>query len=198
MGPPTTALEEDELPSSTWEDLARRYAEFAALPAWWAAGDFKPITPDKSRTEAALNSTINKLRSRFRHRWPSSPLQFNQEHVRLLFPGADLQAQIRNPRRSTTAGQLWNALLLDRCDFACCWCGRSAFDTFEHEQRTLRLELDHQTPRASGGATLSLENVLAACRSCNTLRGRLVPERMRLELLSIARSILKVEGPPPR
>jgi hypothetical protein len=148
--------------------------------------------------EAALITFIAKLQSRFHGRWPSSPALFEQRHVRLLFPGASLDTEPRNPRRGTRAGRLWAAIVLDRCDFACCWCGRSAFETFKNEGRTLRLELDHQTPRAGGGATLSLENIRAACRSCNTLRGQLAPERMRAELLSMARAVLKAEGLPIR
>jgi len=180
--------------SPTWEALAKRYSEFAAMPAWWAAGHVRASTDDPARLQAALLVAIGKLRSRYRTQWPSSPVQFEQQHVRFLFPNADIKAELRNPRRRTVAGQLWTAVILDRCDFSCCWCGRSALETFELERRTLRLELDHQTPRARGGTALSLENIRAACRSCNTLRGQLQPEQMLAELLSMARAILKTAG----
>ena len=184
------------MPSSSWQELAKRYSEFAALPAWWAAGDIRPAAEDRPTTQAALDATIRTLQNRFPDCWPRSPLQLDQQHVRLLFPKPNARTDIRNPRRNTRLGQLWTALLLDRSDFACCWCGQSAFETFEREGRSLRLELDHQTPRARGGATLSLGNIRAACRSCNTLRGRLTPDRVRAELLSIARAVLKAEGVP--
>ena len=186
------------MPSQTWDELTRRYSEFATMPAWWAAGNMRPIIENPEKAKDSLAVTIRKLRSRFPDRWPPSPLEFKQEHVRLLFQGKDLQVGSPNPRRSTRVGQLWTAIILDRWDFRCYWCGRSAFETFEREGRTLRLELDHQTPRASGGATLSLQNIRTACRSCNTLRGRLLPDMMRAELLSIARSVLKAENLPAR
>ena len=180
--------------SSTWEELSRQYAHFQAMPAWRAAGDIRASTDDRGRLEAALIAFIDKLRARFRDRWPDSPLQFSERHIRLLFPDASSRMALRNPRRTTGPGRLWTAVILDRCDFRCCWCGRSAFETFQREGRTLRLELDHQTPRAGGGHTLSLENIRAACRSCNTLRGRLTADRMRAELISIARAVWKAEG----
>ena len=163
------------MPSSTWRELTKCYSEFVSLPAWWATGNARPITEDGSRTQAGLEKTIQKLQSQFPDEWPSSPLQFKQKHVGLLFPCPEIRSVAHNPRRSTRVGQLWTAIILDRCDFRCCWCGRSAFETFEQEGRSLRLELDHQIPRANGGETLSLENIRAACRSCNTLRGRLQP-----------------------
>ena len=101
------------MPSSTWEELATRYSEFAALPVLWAAGDVRPITQDRSRTQAALDATIRTLQSRFPDRWPPSPLQFDQQHVGLLFPGAELQTEIRNPRRSRSAGQLAHSYWVD-------------------------------------------------------------------------------------
>ena len=182
------------MPSATWDVLRKRYSEFAALPAWRAAGDLRPAAEDRVATEAALDNTTRRFQSRFPGRWPQSPSDFRQEHVPLLFPNVDLQTAIRNPDRNTSVGRLWTALILDRCDFACCWCGRCAFATYQREGRTLRLELDHQTSRARGGATLSLENIRAACRSCNTLRGQLDPDRMRAELQSLARAVLKQDG----
>src|SRR5438034_7789676 len=153
------------MPSSTWEELSSRYAEFQAMPAWRAAGDIRPSVDDRRRFEADLIAFVGKLRERFRDQWPASPVQFSERHIRLLFPDANSRMALRNPRRTTGAGRVWTAIILDRCDFACCWCRRSAFETFKNEDRTLRLELDHQIPRAGGGRTLSLDNIRAACRS---------------------------------
>lgn len=185
------------MPSLTWDELTTRYSEFAAMPAWRAAGDVRPSIKNQGKAKAALDGTIIKLKNRFPDQWPPSPLQFKQQHVHLLFRGKDLKGGSFNPRRGTSIGRLWTAIILDHYDFRCCWCGRSAFETFEREGRTLRLELDHQTPRASGGVTLSLQNIRAACRSCNTLRGRLPPDMMRAELISIVQSILKTKGLAP-
>lgn len=64
-----------------------------------------------------------------------------------------------------------NVFLRDRC--TCLYCGvtRSASE----------LTLDHVVPRAAGGETC-WENVVTACRRCNTIKGDRLPEQAGMRL----------------
>lgn len=66
-----------------------------------------------------------------------------------------------------------------RDDHRCQYCGRPAEN------------IDHVVPRAQGG-THTWDNVVAACRRCNTKKGGRTPEQAGLSLVSQPRL------PPPR
>ena len=59
-----------------------------------------------------------------------------------------------------------------RDDHACQYCGRPAEN------------LDHVVPRAQGG-THTWDNVVAACRRCNTRKGGRTPEQAGLSLVRV-------------
>ena len=66
---------------------------------------------------------------------------------------------LRTPKRTRdgiTAGQRFR--VLERCAFACTYCGRRAPD--------VELTVDHVIPKSKGG-TDDDENLTAACRDCN-------------------------------
>ncbi len=181
------------VPSCTWEDLIETYATFLSWPAWFADGEEKVGGPKEIKLR--MKKRIDELRAEL-PAWPRTPGDFKQKHVALLFPDQDPKAPRTNPVRSTGKGALWTAIILDRDQYTCCWCGRSAFEVYATEKRTLRLQLDHDKPRARAGATLDLGNVRTACKSCNTLRGQLPEGKMRKELESLARAVAARHSKP--
>ncbi len=176
-------------PSPTWEEAIERYVHFLGLPAWWAGGEERASGEAEPRGKK-LSKQLARLRETCAG-WPSGPGQLVQDHVQWLFPKADHDGAAPNPPRDTAAGDFWAMCILDRGGYECCWCGRQAFRMYVEENRTLRLELDHQDPRASGGVTLMLANIRPACRSCNTLRGRLPTDKMQRELRSLAKAVMR-------
>jgi 5-methylcytosine-specific restriction endonuclease McrA len=64
-----------------------------------------------------------------------------------------------------------NVFLRDRCE--CQYCGAA--------HKTSELTLDHVVPRAAGGETC-WENVVTACRRCNTVKGDRTPEQAGMRL----------------
>jgi hypothetical protein len=58
--------------------------------------------------------------------------------------------------------------VIDRCGAACRYCGRS----------DLRLALDHVIPRIQGGSD-DAENLVPACKPCNSSKGGRTPEQWR-------------------
>lgn len=174
------------VPSRTWEDLIAVYTAFISWPAWFADGEEKPGGPPEIKF--LMTKRLARLRASL-PAWPKTPGDFKQKHVALLFPDQDPKAPRTNPARSSGKGALWTAIILDRDRYTCCWCGRSAFDVYAAEMRTLRLQLDHYVPRAQGGATLDLGNVRTACKSCNTLRGQLPEGKTLRELESLAKAV---------
>jgi 5-methylcytosine-specific restriction endonuclease McrA len=74
-----------------------------------------------------------------------------------------------HPQNRTPALTRFNVFLRD--EFYCQYCG----DTFV----TNDLTFDHVLPRSKGGTT-NWENIVAACRDCNSRKGNHMPEHIRM------------------
>lgn len=68
----------------------------------------------------------------------------------------------RESLRKRLGERTYRAILV-RDGYRCMYCGCTA------EQSGAHLQLDHLTPRAAGGADVG-ENLVLACRSCNSRR----------------------------
>jgi 5-methylcytosine-specific restriction endonuclease McrA len=71
------------------------------------------------------------------------------------------------------------------------YCGRTAWGVYSEKAgaeppRTLRFEIDHRTPRRKMAGVDDSNNLVVACRSCNTIKGEMTEERFLAELRSLA------------
>lgn len=76
-----------------------------------------------------------------------------------------LQRYIRRPPTQTLSFNKKN--ILKRDGYTCLYCGRNGGE---------RMTIDHVVPRYLGGKTI-WENVVSACRSCNTRKGNRTPQQ---------------------
>jgi 5-methylcytosine-specific restriction endonuclease McrA len=99
----------------------------------------------------------------------------------------------RGPRHKALWDGLWRAIIYERDNYTCYFCGRSGETGItipELGRLALRLQLDHINPKSHGGHDYQLTNIRTACRLCNQGRFRLSEEHFRAELLSLARSVM--------
>ncbi len=80
---------------------------------------------------------------------------------------------LKNTRRRPRVIRFSRFNVLLRDNFACQYCGETP--------QVRELTMDHVLPRAKGGLT-RWNNVVAACRPCNHLKGSRTPEEARMEL----------------
>lgn len=175
--------------AATWEDLIRRFAEFTAMPCLRASGPDRR-RPDKERLIARLRKQYASIADHL----PDSPSDLTPAHWENVLRSRGLSSRggSRRPSRRAFWDGLWRAIILDRDDYRCYFCGRSALEGVEvpgEGRLALRMELDHLTPRSAGGEDYTLSNIRAVCRTCNTARGRMKDEHFRAELRSIAEAL---------
>ena len=77
-------------------------------------------------------------------------------------------------------------------------CGRSAWGVLAEKAlpaRTLRFEVDHRVTRRRlpDRHRFDVENLVIACRSCNTVKAEMTQERFEVELQSLARTVISRE-----
>lgn len=84
------------------------------------------------------------------------------------------------------------AVVLNAAGYTCAYCGRTAWDIFKREKRTLRFEMDHRTAKAviADCNDFDMANIVAACRSCNVMKGQMTEAVFRKELESLARAVV--------
>lgn len=81
-----------------------------------------------------------------------------------------LQRYIQRPRTQTLSFNKKN--ILKRDGYTCQYCGRNGSE---------RMTIDHVVPRYLGGKTI-WENVVSACRACNTRKGNRTPQQAGMRL----------------
>jgi 5-methylcytosine-specific restriction endonuclease McrA len=81
-----------------------------------------------------------------------------------------LQRYIQRPPTQTLSFNKKN--ILKRDGYTCQYCGRNGSE---------RMTIDHVVPRYLGGKTI-WENVVSACRSCNTSKGNRTPQQAGMRL----------------
>lgn len=191
-----------EQPSDTWDELVRTYASYRALPVWGpmvrvpdADGHLRKehlqaIAARGARAALRVEKAIAKFRLRVSSHWPTSPRQLIDNQV--LFnrlcaearPGLDL---LRN---------FWEALVFDRDFYTCAYCGRNAFRFYMEvgKQRSLWLVVDHRNAVTKVKGVFDFKNSVAACWSCNTLKGALPEPAFLAELDSLLKSRILTQG----
>ena len=92
--------------------------------------------------------------------------------IAMLIPSViRLQRYIRRFPTNTISFNKKN--ILKRDGYTCQYCGRNSGE---------RMTIDHVVPRSVGGKTI-WENVVSACRSCNTRKGSRTPQQAGMRLL---------------
>lgn len=92
--------------------------------------------------------------------------------VAMLIPSViRLQRYIRRPPNQTLSFNKKN--ILKRDGYTCLYCGRNSGE---------RMTIDHVVPRFLGGKTI-WENVVSACRACNTRKGSRTPQQAGMQLI---------------
>lgn len=93
-------------------------------------------------------------------------------HLSLPYPLViRLVYYVRVPRRMTVP--LSRRALLARDNYTCQYCGVSA--------SSAELTIDHVLPKVRGGKT-TWDNVVCACRACNSRKGSRTPEEAQMRL----------------
>lgn len=180
--------------SATWEALFERVAEFKSMACLRASG------PDRRRPER--DAVLKQLRRQFereRTHLPSSPSELTQEHLAALLGarGATTRGTSARPSQAGLWNGLWRAIVLERDNYQCCFCRRSATEGVDvpgEGRLAIRLELDHIEPRSAGGHDYALSNIRAICRTCNTARSRMTDAHFRVELQSLAKAVCRTYG----
>lgn len=72
--------------------------------------------------------------------------------------------------------------LFRRDHFICAYCGNNFADIYREGERTLQME--HVKPLSHGGPS-TWENLVTACRSCNTRKADRTPEQANMQLLYV-------------
>jgi hypothetical protein len=178
-------------PARSWLSVIERFADFQAKPCLRASG------PQLDRPER--EEVLRKLKRQFaaiEQCLPPSPDKVTQEHIAEILArrGLGTRGAGKRPEHRSFWHGIFRAIVFDRDDYRCFFCGRSAeegIDLPEHGILALRLELDHASPRAGGGEDYVLTNVRTTCRTCNISRGRMTETQFRAELRSLARSVLR-------
>lgn len=176
--------------STTWPELLERYAAYRAMPFWGAmtripdaAGHLRPEHQQAIAKDGV--SAVNRVRRMIRRfhdhggaAWPASPQVLFRDRAALDRLLAEVRAGDRSFRN------FWDAVVFDRDSYACRYCGRDAFNFFQHtgKVRTLRLVVDHLDARGKRSGVYEPANSVTACWTCNTLKGAL-PEGVFLQEL---------------
>lgn len=92
---------------------------------------------------------------------------------------------------------LWRAIVLNRDGYTCRYCGRTAWEVYAEQRRTLRFELDHSRAksRLKMRDDFEIGNIVAACRSCNVMKGQMEESAFLAELESLAKSVAQRYSP---
>ena len=171
--------------SATWEALFQRFARFRAMPCLMSAG------PDTKRPDrAALLKRLLRHYALVSNLLPGKPSDLSQTHINevLKHRGITTRGSSSRPDAQVFWSGLWRALILDRDDYRCGFCLRSAEEGVKVDgtRFALRLELDHFRPRSGGGEDYELANIRTMCRLCNVVRGRLRDDYFEADMRSLA------------
>ena len=194
------------VPATTWPDIVGRYVSFVQVPSWRATvkadGSEKSgcLEPDAAHRLSVGMSRVVEAMAR-RRGTPSTRLRARIEDL------AELAGLVsRNVARvdRCPAKLHWHfqrAYLLNNTGYRCEYCHRTAFGVFgeavgTESRRTLRFEIDHRITRRrlKNARQFDANNLVAACRSCNTIKGEMSEERFLRELESLAVGFVRSRG----
>jgi 5-methylcytosine-specific restriction endonuclease McrA len=180
------------VPSASWADLARAYRHYRELPVWTGPRELpnnqgllsrELIREIKARGAKAAGEVETALARLVQDgALPAEPRTLEQRHVDGLAG--------RRLGRDTLAA-LWDAIVFDRDDYTCRYCGRTPSGVFQAEgrRRGLVLAVDHFSARSGVAERRRLDNSLTACVSCRAVRADLPRDPFLDELRSLAAAL---------
>ena len=114
---------------------------------------------------------------------PDTPRALEQRHV-------DKLAAKRRLGRETLEA-LWEAIVFDRGQYTCAYCGRAPASVFHAEgrRRGLLLMVDHFSARATLAERRRLDNSVTSCASCRAVKADLPRDPFLDELRSLASAV---------
>jgi len=181
------------VPSATWADLARAYRHYRELPVWTGPRELpnnqgllsreliRDIKARGAKAAGEVEATVTRLVQD--GALPAEPGALEQRHV-------DGLAGRRRIGRDTLAA-LWDAIVFDRDDYTCRYCGRTPAGVFQAEgrRRGLVLAVDHFSARSGVAERRRLDNSLTACVSCRAVKADLPRDPFLDELHSLAAAV---------
>lgn len=193
-------------PARNWLDVVERYITYVQVPAWRVNAftktgtDTRPCMP--AGEAEVLRGRMLQVVGAIARRSSTSVGECvaSAEHlVELLqFQGRHVVKGDRCPK--DVLDRLQRAFLLNAAGYTCTYCGRTAWGVWGEKSgteppRTLRFEIDHRTPRRKIASGSHANNLVVACRSCNTIKGEMTEERFFAELQSLTAAVhRKVES----
>jgi len=180
------------VPSATWADLARAYRHYRELPVWTGPRELpnnqgllsrELIREIKARGAKAAGEVETALARLVQDgALPAEPRTLEQHHVDGLAG--------RRLGRDTLAA-VWDAIVFDRDDYTCRYCGRTPAGVFQAEgrRRGLVLAVDHFSARSGVAERRRLDNSLTACVSCRAVKADLPRDPFLDELRSLAAAL---------
>jgi 5-methylcytosine-specific restriction endonuclease McrA len=184
----------------TWKSLQLSYRFYRRLPTVTGMSRWHPnksgglskrhlaaYQARASRIADRLGETIRRLR--VGELLPACPSQVRQATINsILRENAKRRLRPRPP-----LGLLWEALLLYRADYTCCYCGRNSLDVYRvgGKRLGLRMVVDHLLPVGRGGKAFGFSNCKAACWSCNLLKSSLTRDVFLKELRSLSEAVMQ-------
>lgn len=181
-------------PASTWNEVVDRYVLHRQMPTWRGrTHDQKGRRlPDRlSRQEAEkLRQLLLKQLAKHERLLPSDPRKLDTATFTKLL---DARALTGRPvgKCPRWIQELRKAAVLNSAGYTCRWCRRTAWDVFKNEGRTLRFEMDHRQARSriANCNDFDMRNIVAACRSCNVIKGQMEEGPFWKELMSLAAAV---------
>lgn len=185
------------VPAKTWADAIGRYVAFLQVPSWRASvrrahQEVGLVAAEATLLNEQMLAALDRaVGPRLRSARPTS------EHLAELWAkrGRATPRAERCPSRLQPHFQ--RAFLLNEAGYTCAYCRRTAWGVYEERSRgegprTLRFEIDHHTTRGRLSEPSQFEpaNLVAACRSCNVIKGEMLPHRFLAELKSLGEAVV--------
>jgi hypothetical protein len=180
------------VPSGSWTELVAGYRRYRELPAWSGGREVptnqgllsRELIRDMKLRGARAAGDIEAALTRLVQEGviPDGPRALEQRHV---------DALARRRLKSETLAAFWEAIVFDRDDYTCRYCGRTPAGVFQAEgrRRGLLLVVDHFSARASVAERRRLDNSLTACVSCRAIKADLPRDPFLDELASLAAAL---------
>jgi 5-methylcytosine-specific restriction endonuclease McrA len=194
VGPdPTWAV-----PAPSWTQALDRYTKFLQVPTWRAG-----VKRGGQEKAACLSPTEAVL---LRDQMLTALGRVSSGRLLVAKPSSrDLKELWRRRGRNTPRSErcpsklqvhFQRAFLLNTGGYTCAYCHRTAWGVFAEKceaelPRTLRFEVDHHTTRGrlADPEVFDPKNLVAACRSCNVIKGEMSVQRFLAELDSLGSAL---------
>lgn len=191
------------VPATMWQDVISRYVLFVQVPTWKVSvkndGSEKRTCLPAAEAEALgakMVRTIERLFPRFSESAEGHKANREDLAVFLQRQGRHIPSDQRCAKE--IGSHLQRAFLFNDAGYTCLYCRRSASgvyaEEYENERpRTLRFEIDHRRTRRRlpDQERFDPENLVVACRSCNTIKGEMPERRFMHELESLSSAVLR-------